>query len=114
MDMSRDEVMEMLDGDRGAMLIDVRPREGFNGGHIPGAHGVPLEDDGFEAGIDGLSNGDHSLPIVVFASGPASSEAREAAERLVRAGFADVRTYPGGMEDWQSAALPVQSGMSAG
>ena len=114
MEMSRDELLELLDGDRGAMLIDVRPRESFDGGHIPGAHAVPLEDGSFAEGIEGLANGDHSLTIVLIGQDPAAPETAEAAERLRDAGFDDVRTYAGGMDDWQSGALPVQSGLSAG
>lgn len=114
MDMTRDEILELLDGDREVLLVDVRPRERSDGAHIPGAQAVPLEDGAFAEAIDGLADGDRSLPIVLVGQGADGSEVAEAARRLAAAGFDDVRTYLGGMDDWQAGALPVQSGVSAG
>lgn len=114
MDMTRDEILELLDGDRGVLIVDVRPRERFDGAHIPGAHAVPLEDEAFAAGVDGLADGDRSLPIVLIGQDAGDADVADAAERLAAFGFDDVRIYSGGMDDWQAGALPVQSGVSAG
>jgi len=114
MEMTRDEVLELLDGDGGALLIDVLTHGAFDAGHIPGSLNVPLDDPLFVAEIDGLTDGDRSLTIILYCAGFACPASTKAMEQLGRAGFTDVRDYKGGMEDWQGAGLPVQSGVSAG
>jgi rhodanese-related sulfurtransferase len=40
-EISREELYRRL-GDPSLVVVDVLPKEGFNGGHIPGATNVPL------------------------------------------------------------------------
>ena len=114
MEMTRDEVLELLDGDGNTLLIDVLPHEQFDAAHIPGSLSVPLDDRDFVAEIDELTDGDRSLTIIVYCASFRCSASTTAMEHLRRAGFTDVRDFKGGMEDWQGAGLPVQSGVSAG
>ena len=114
MQMTREEMLELLDGDRTTLLIDVLPHETFDAGHIPGSLSVPLDDRDFVAEVDELADGDRSLTIIFYCAGNSCPASTAAMERLRRAGFTDVRDYRGGMEEWQGAGLPVQSGVSAG
>lgn len=114
MQMNRDEVLELLDGDSATLLIDVLPHEAFDAGHIPGSLSVPLNDRDFVAEVDALADGDRSLTIICYCASFSCPASTEAMERLRRAGFTDVRDYKGGMDDWHGAGLPVQSGVSAG
>jgi rhodanese-related sulfurtransferase len=114
MRMSRDDVIQLLERDSGVLLLNVLPHENYDGGHIPGSLSVPLEDGDFVAEVDGLCDGDRTVTIVTYCASEACPLSTRAMERLQAAGFTDVRDYKGGMDDWQGAAMPVESGVSAG
>ncbi|NDY43210.1 metalloregulator ArsR/SmtB family transcription factor [Dissulfurirhabdus thermomarina] len=89
-------------------LIDVRPREEFEAGHIPGALNVPLRE------IDGLL---HRLPpgreVVAYCRGPYCVLSYEAVDRLRRGGVA-ARRFAEGFPEWRLAGLPVARGGDRG
>jgi hydroxyacylglutathione hydrolase len=89
--------------ERGALVLDVRPRRVFAAGHIPGAYGIELDAPlGTWAGWT-IPFG---VPLVLVA---ASATAREDAVRqLIRIGYDDLPGYLAGeMEAWTGAGLPV-------
>jgi hydroxyacylglutathione hydrolase len=89
--------------ERGALVLDVRPRRVYARGHLPGAYAIELD-----------------APLVVWAGWTipfgaplllvaADAPARESAVRqLIRIGFDDLPGYlAGGLEAWTGAGLPV-------
>jgi rhodanese-related sulfurtransferase len=46
--------------------------------------------------------------VVVYCSGPGCRRSTVTAAALTRAGYADVRVYPGGKADWFAAGLPME------
>ncbi len=86
-----------------ARIIDVRETYEFKGelGHIPGAELVPLGT--LEEAARGWSK--IANLIVVCRSG---SRSRQAAEKLLGAGFKTVLNLTGGMKAWNEAGLPVE------
>ena len=48
--------------------------------------------------------------IVVYCTNPPCLASIAAYNRLVQEGYANVRRYAGGIEDWESAGLPLESG----
>lgn len=86
--------------DRPHVLIDVRTREEFKGGHIPGAINIDVQE------IDRrLSEIPRDKAVVLYCrSGNRSSIA---AGILRRAGFTEVYDL-GGIGDWQAAGYPVK------
>ncbi|OFX14713.1 MAG: ArsR family transcriptional regulator [Armatimonadetes bacterium RBG_16_58_9] len=83
-------------------LLDVRPREEYLAGHIPGALCVPLED--LEERLDSLPR---NQDIVAYCRGPYCVLAVEAVERLKARGFKAYRMEDGVVE-WRSLGLPVE------
>lgn len=83
-----------------AVLIDVRPSEAFNAGHVPQARNVPLAD--LEKKAAALPK---NKPIIVICD--IGRSAIGAATRLRAVGFTEVVTLDGGLKAWMTAGLPV-------
>jgi len=88
-------------------LLDVRPREEYQAGHIPGALCVPLEE--LEEHLAKLPEGQE---IVAYCRGPYCVLAVEAVERLKARGFKAHRMEDGVVE-WRSLGLPVEEAATA-
>ncbi len=99
---SRDEVKKLLKGK--AVLLDVRPKQEFEAGHLRGAINIP---------IDELKDRCGELPrarrIITYCRGEYCLFADEAADFL-RANRFDVVRLEGGWPEWQSEGRPVQMG----
>ncbi len=89
-------------------LLDVRPKEEYLAGHIPGALCVPLEE--LEERLDGLPR---NQEIVAYCRGPYCVLAVEAVERLKARGFKAHRMEDGVVE-WRSLGLPVEEDVPIG
>jgi len=83
--------------DHDAVLVDVRPPEEFEAGHIDGARSIPLEE--LERRLSELPAG---IEIVAYCRGPFCVYANEAVRRLRAAGL-DARRLEGGWPEWQLA-----------
>lgn len=86
------------------VILDVRPRQEYLAGHIPGALSVPL--DQLEAALSRLPK---RREIVAYCRGPYCVLAPEAVERLRAKGF-KARRLEDGMPEWRLAGLPVAVG----
>jgi rhodanese-related sulfurtransferase/DNA-binding transcriptional ArsR family regulator len=88
----------------GVLLIDVRPREEYQAGHIPGALSLPLPE---------LAERLQELPrdrtIVAYCRGPYCVLSLHAAQTLERAGFSVARLVDG-VGDWRALGLPLAQG----
>jgi rhodanese-related sulfurtransferase len=84
------------------ILIDVRPKEEFLSGHIPGAVSMPLKE---------LKEKLNDLPsdkeIVAYCRGPYCVLAAEAAKILNKKGF-NVSIMKEDVNSWRAEGLPVQ------
>jgi rhodanese-related sulfurtransferase len=83
-----------------AVLVDVRPSEAFNAGHVPQARNVPLAD--LEKKAAALPK---NKPIIVICD--VGRSAIGAATRLRAVGFTEVVTLDGGLKAWMTAGLSV-------
>lgn len=88
-------------------VLDVRPADEFEAGHIPGALSVPLAE--LKRRIGGLPR---SREIVAYCRGPYCVMAVEAVELLRRKGFKAVRLEEG-VPDWRARGLSVEVGGEA-
>jgi rhodanese-related sulfurtransferase len=90
------------------LILDVRPREEYEAGHIRGAVSVPLRD---------LTRRWAGLPrrkeIVAYCRGPYCLLSVHAVELLRSRGFR-ARRLADGFPEWRGAGLPVASGPSRG
>ena len=86
------------------VILDVRPRQEFVAGHIPGALSVPLGE------LDvALARLPKRAQIVAYCRGPYCVLAPQAVERLRAKGF-KARRLADGMPEWRLAGLPVAAG----
>ncbi len=98
----RDELVERVTSGE-VTVLDVRPPEEYQAGHIPGALSVPLDE---------LDRRMAELPrdreVVAYCRGRYCVLAIEAVERLHRRGYRAVR-FEEGILDWRARGLPVES-----
>ena len=94
----RAELIERLRGGQ-AVLIDVRPSEEFEAGHIEGARSIPLEE--LEQRLAELPS---DREIVAYCRGPFCAYAPEAVRRLTAAGRA-ARRLEDGWPEWRLAEI---------
>lgn len=99
--LSSEELMRRLD-DPDTLVIDVRPREEYAAGHIPGALSVPLGE--LKARVAELSR---AAEIVAYCRGPFCVLAPQAIEMLRLAGIR-ARRLEEGLPEWRLAGLPVE------
>jgi rhodanese-related sulfurtransferase len=100
---TREELMARAD-DGGVVVLDVRPREEYDAGHIPGAISVPLGE--LEGRLDALPR---SAEIVAYCRGPYCVLAPQALTLLRRKGYR-ARRLQDGLPEWRRAGLPVETG----
>lgn len=100
---TREELLARGDDDS-VLILDVRPTEEYEAGHIPGAMSVPLGE---------LENRLAALPpeteIVAYCRGPYCVLAPQALQLLRRHGY-QARRLQDGLPEWRQAGLPVEAG----
>ena len=100
---SRDELLARVrSGD--AVVVDLRPAEEYEAGHIVGAISIPLAD--LEAHFAELPAG---VEIVAYCRGPYCALAPQGVALLRRAGRR-ARRLEDGFPEWRLAGLPVATG----
>ncbi|MBI2441817.1 MAG: metalloregulator ArsR/SmtB family transcription factor [Lentisphaerae bacterium] len=85
-------------------VLDVRPREEYLAGHIPGAVSIPLSQLGRR-----LRELPRGRTIVAYCRGPYCVLALKAIELLGKNGFQAIRLADG-IPDWRAKRLPVAMG----
>ena len=83
-------------------VLDVRPPEEFESGHLPGAINIPLGE--LEKHLDELDP-DHE--IVAYCRGPHCVLAFDAVEKLRKKGM-NARRLDGGLPEWKLGGFPVE------
>lgn len=83
-------------------VLDVRPPEEYESGHLPGAINIPLQE--LEEHLDELDTGHE---IVAYCRGPYCVLAFDAVARLRKKGLSAKR-LEGGFPEWQLEGLPIE------
>ncbi|WP_316368407.1 ArsR/SmtB family transcription factor [Candidatus Thiodiazotropha sp. CDECU1] len=83
-------------------VLDVRPREEYQSGHLPGAINIPINE--LEAHLDSL---DPEREIVAYCRGPHCVLAFDAVAKLRLKGLTAYR-LEGGLPEWLLEGLPVE------
>ncbi len=87
-----------------AMVIDVRPPEEYEAGHIPGAVNIPLK-----LLSQHLADLPHRKEVVAYCRGPYCMLAVEAVKRLRKRGYR-ARRMEEGFPEWKADGRPVAVG----
>lgn len=99
---AREELLERVNNNL-VTVIDVRPVEEFNAGHVPGAINVPLVD--LHKHLDKLGN---KKEIVAYCRGPHGVLAFDAVSELRKKGLA-ARRMEDGFPEWKHSGMPVEN-----
>lgn len=89
-----EEAKKIMDGAQDCIILDVRSKEEFNEGHIPGAVLIPYEE--IEDKAEVVLQDKHMQILVYCRSGRRS---KIAADALVKLGYTHVKDF-GGIIDW--------------
>jgi rhodanese-related sulfurtransferase len=89
--------------EQGAFLLDVREQDEWDNFHIPNTTLIPLGQ--LESRVSEVPR-DQEV-VVVCNSGNRSQEGRNI---LLEAGFEDVTSMAGGVQDWRGAGYPIEAG----
>jgi molybdopterin/thiamine biosynthesis adenylyltransferase/rhodanese-related sulfurtransferase len=93
---------ELVESEQPPLLVDVRERDEWTEGFIPGAVHVPR---GYlESRIEQVAP-DRSRPIVVYCAG--GSRSAFGAKTLEELGYSDVSSLAGGFTDWKRNGFPI-------
>jgi molybdopterin/thiamine biosynthesis adenylyltransferase/rhodanese-related sulfurtransferase len=94
---------ELYDGGDAPVFLDVREREEWDEGHIPGAVHIPR--GWLESRIE-QAVPDRSRPIVAYCA--AGNRSTFAAKTLEELGYANVVNMAGGINDWKRRGYPLE------
>jgi rhodanese-related sulfurtransferase len=97
----RDELKTALDAGADIKLVMAMHETHFELAHIPGS--IQLfapEQAGQLLAVDD--------DIVVYCSDRSCSASRVVAQKLIDAGYVNVRHYPGGLAEWHAAGYPLE------
>ncbi len=90
--------------DGSATVIDVRPRDEYEAGHIPGALSIPVAEVKRR-----LKTIPKSREVIAYCRGPYCVYSLEAVRLLRKHGYR-ARRAEEGLPDWRLAGLPVTAG----
>ncbi len=103
-----DELEALVESGADLLLLDVRTREEFDRGHLPGARLLPHDE--LAARLGELEEA-RDEPVVVYCE--RGGRASAAARVLREAGFRDVRELSGHMARWRREGRRIEGGASA-
>ena len=102
---SRDELKAGIDSGT-VIVVDALGGDYYAKQHLPGAVALtPGEVDALASSV--LPDRDAS--IVTYCTGPSCPNSGQVADRLTALGYANVRKYRDGIQDWVDAGLPTES-----
>lgn len=101
-----DEVRNFLSDYPDGLLLNVLPPEHHARMHIPGSHQACVFETAFPEHMEKLAP-NPATPIMVYGAG-ASLDAAVATAKLLGLGYRNVRMWPGGLNTWRQAGLPLE------
>jgi len=107
---SRDDLKAKLDRGEPVTIVEALPEPYYRKAHLPGALLLPHDR------VDELAPSllpDKGAEIVVYCADLPCENSAIAAKRLTELGYANVREYAEGKQDWIDAGYPTESGVSA-
>ncbi len=100
-----EEVKSFLSDFPNGLLLNVLPPEHHTRMHIPGSRQACVFETAFSEHMEKLAP-DPETPIMVYGAG-ASLDAAVATAKLLGLGYRNVRMWPGGLNTWRMAGLPL-------
>jgi len=107
--MNPQDLAAALAGEQPPAVLDVRLADDFEAARIPGSINNAVFEVAFHERLPEQLP-DKAAPIVVAGATAASHEAEMASEKLQRAGYQSVALLDGGIDGWQAASQPLDTG----
>jgi rhodanese-related sulfurtransferase len=107
---SRVELKAKIDRADPFVLVETLSPDHFQHAHLPGAINMPPER------VPELAPQllrDKQMEVVLYCASPKCHASENAASELATLGYANVRYYPGGKQDWVTAGLPIERGATS-
>ena len=93
----------------GVIILDARSPDEFAEGHIPGAKNLPYYEFAEKASVV-LKETPFDREIIAYCEGLECSNAEDLAFLLKENGYAQVKVFEGGWEEWKENGMPVKRG----
>lgn len=103
---SMEETARFID-DPAGLVIDTLPPEHYAGRRLPTARNACVYEMNFIELMENLAP-DRNRPLLLYGAGPKSLDSIEAAEKLGRAGYTDLRVFKGGLAEWRQAGRRLE------
>ena len=103
-ELTKEELWKRIQRKDRIVVLDVRPHEEYDAGHLPGAVSIPLDE--LKRRVRELPRSKH---VVAYCRGPLCALAPEAARFLKSKGY-KVKRLSEGAPDWEAAGLPLSRG----
>jgi rhodanese-related sulfurtransferase len=101
------DLIKQIISNKERIVLDVRAKEDYDHGHLPGAHSFPMEE--FDDGIDLLFEiAKPDAPILVYCSSTECSQSHTFSNMIIEAGFSNVKVFVQGFRLWQEKGLKVE------
>ena len=92
---------------KAVFLLDVRPKDVYEQGHLPGAFSFPLME--FDEGLDRLLTlVKKDSAILVYCSGVDCTASHTFATQLIAMRFVNVQVFAGGFRQWEEMGFETQ------
>lgn len=101
------ELHRQLDAGASLLVIDILPPEEYCISHLPGAVNACVYEMVFLERMAELAP-DRSVPLVLYDATGTTLAAATAGEKLLAAGYRDVRILKGGLAGWCAAGFPLE------
>ena len=100
------EIVKQIIQDKKRIVLDVRPREAYNQGHLPGALSFPLIE--FDEKIfQILDSIDTQVPLLIYCSSIECTDSHTVAQRLTLMGYDNIKVFSGGFRQWQEKGYEI-------
>lgn len=104
---SSQDLHQRLTGSNPPLVVDVLPPEFYAVRHLPGACNACVYEIVFLQGVRELAP-DTARPLVLYDDTGTTAAAATAREKLLAAGYRDVRILTGGLAAWLNAGYPLE------
>ena len=101
-----DELLRRIENSEPVVVVDALAPMVYAHSHLPGAINLPPSD--IDPARLAKRIPDPRTEIIVYCSGPDCEDSIATARRLQELGYANVRHYPGGKNEWRDAGLPLE------
>ncbi len=104
--LTKAESQALFEGGEG-LFLDARPPDEYTAEHIAGAVNLPYDE--FDEYLGALAGQLSAYPcLVTYCDGTDCHSSIELAIKLCDSGFADVKVFFGGINEWKEAGLPIE------